>query len=105
MARFKHHVFVCQNERDPTDARGCCAAQGGAEVLQWFKQEMLSRGLKGSIRVNKAGCLDACDFGPAVVLYPSGTWYQPRSQDDVRRIVEDHVVGGRAVVDLQIPGM
>lgn len=105
MGRFQHHVFVCLNERDPSDARGCCHARGGAEVLSWFKEEMLARGLKGKVRMNKAGCLDACDFGPAVVVYPSGTWYTPQNRDDVRAIVERHLVGGERVGELLVPGM
>jgi (2Fe-2S) ferredoxin len=103
MPRFDHHVFVCLNERDPADARGCCAQRGGSEVLGWFKDEVKRRGWKGRVRANKAGCLDACDFGPTVVVYPEGVWYSPRTRDDVARICEEHLAGGRPVEALCLP--
>jgi hypothetical protein len=28
------------------------------------------------VRVNMAGCLDRCEFGPAMVIYPEGIWYK-----------------------------
>ena len=73
--RFRHHVFVCENLRDPSDPRGCCAAKGSPAIREAFKQELARRGLKGQIRANAAGCLDACATGPTVVVYPEGVWY------------------------------
>ena len=105
MARFEHHVFTCINERDEADARGCCAACGGAEIAGWFKAEGKARDWKGRIRMNKAGCLDACELGPVVVVYPEGVWYTPRTREDVRRICDEHLDGGRVVEDLLTPGL
>ncbi len=105
MSRFRHHVFVCTNTRDPSDARGCCSASGGEEVLGWFKEDIQKRGLKGVVRANKSGCLDACEFGPAVVVYPDAVWYSPKSQEEVLRIVEQHLQHGQVVPELLIPGM
>jgi (2Fe-2S) ferredoxin len=101
--RFEHHIFVCQNVRDESDARGCCMARGGGPVLEWFKAEVHGRGWKSRMRVNKAGCLDACDFGPTVVVYPEGTWYSPRTQEDVRAICDRHLARGELVKELLIP--
>ena len=104
MARLEHHVFICVNERSSDDPRGCCASRGGSEIRGLFSDELKARGLKSKIRANKAGCLDLCSHGPVVVVYPSGIWYSPQSGDDVRMIVEDHLIGGKPVTDLQIPG-
>ena len=101
-ARFRHHVFVCENQRGPDDPRGCCAARGGVEVRQAFKAELERRGLKGEIRANSSGCLDACAHGPTVGVYPEGVWYGGVTAADVPEIVERHLVRGEPVERLRI---
>ena len=100
--RFRHHVFICENQRDPSDPRGCCAAKGSAEIRDAFKAELAKRGLKGQIRANSSGCLDACATGPTVVVYPEGVWYGHVSLADVPEIVESHLVNGVPVERLRL---
>ncbi len=94
---YTHHIFVCENLRDPSDPRGCCAAKGSEEIRQKFKAELKKRGLKGKARANKSGCLDQCATGPTVVVYPEGVWYAHVSVNDVEEIVESHIIGGKPV--------
>ncbi len=54
-------------------------------------------GLKGKVRSNKAGCLDACEIGPAVVIYPSGFWYTGVNPEDVTEIFEKSILGDQPV--------
>ncbi len=100
--RFRHHVFVCENRRDPGDPRGCCAERGGAAVREALKAELERRGLKAQIRANAAGCLDACAHGPTMVVYPEGVWYGRVRPEDVPEIVERHLVGGEPVERLRL---
>ncbi len=100
--RFRHHVFVCENRRDPSDPRGCCAARGGEEVRDAFKAELARRGLRGVVRANGAGCLDGCAHGPTVVVYPEGVWYGRVTAADVPEIVERHLVNGEPVERLRL---
>jgi len=100
--RFQHHVFVCENRRDPSDPRGCCAARGGEAVRAALKAEMKRRGLEAATRVNGAGCLDACADGPTVVIYPEGVWYGGVKPEDAAEIVESHLVRGQPVERLRI---
>ena len=102
MARFDHHIFVCVHQRDESDARGCCKARGGLEVHAWFKEELSRRGWKDRMRANRAGCLDACEFGPTVVVYPGPTWYSPVSREEVVRICDQHLGRGEVVEELEI---
>ncbi|HTP53033.1 MAG TPA: (2Fe-2S) ferredoxin domain-containing protein [Anaeromyxobacteraceae bacterium] len=100
--RFERHVFVCENRRPEGDRRGCCAARGGLALREALKAEVKRRGLQSRVRVNAAGCLDACEHGPALVVYPEGVWYGPVSAADVLEIVDSHLVSGRPVERLRI---
>jgi (2Fe-2S) ferredoxin len=99
--RFRHHVFVCENRRDPGDPRGCCAAKGSEAIRAALKDELARRGLKKEVRANGAGCLDACAFGPSIVVYPEGVWYGGVTVEDVPEIVESHLVNGVPVERLR----
>jgi len=51
----------------------------------------------GGVRVNASGCLDRCEDGPTVVVYPEGVWYSYVDEEDVREIVESHLARGEVV--------
>ena len=99
---FKKHVFVCLNERDPSDPRGDCMSKGSADLLKTLKKALKARGLDEGIRANKAGCLDNCEHGCSVVVYPEGVWYGHVTEADVDEIIEKHLVGGTPVERLQL---
>lgn len=100
--RFRHHVFVCENHRDPSDPRGACGNKGSEAIRAALKAELARRGLKAEVRANGAGCLDACAFGPSIVVYPEGVWYGHVTPADVPEIVEQHLVGGTPVERLRL---
>jgi (2Fe-2S) ferredoxin len=100
--RFRYHVFVCENRRDPSDPRGSCGAKGSAAIRDALKEELAKRGLKKIVRANSAGCLDMCADGPTVVVYPEGIWYGHVRVEDVPEIVESHLVNGVPVERLRM---
>jgi (2Fe-2S) ferredoxin len=100
--RFKHHVFVCENRRDPSDLRGSCGAKGSEAIRAALKDEIARRGLKKVVRANAAGCLDSCADGPTIVVYPEGVWYGGVRVEDVPEIVESHLVNGVPVERLRL---
>ena len=53
-------------------------------------------GLDG-VRINASGCLDRCEHGPTMVIYPDGVWYHYQTFEDVDEILEAHVTGGGRV--------
>lgn len=102
MPKFEHHIFICNNKRPPENPRGCCDPEGLGSLQLQFKKELASRGLKTSVRANKAGCLDQCEHGPTVVVYPEGVWYGGVRPEDVAEIVESHIVNHRPVARLRL---
>lgn len=103
MPTFQRHVFVCINERGADHPRGSCKAKGGVEVRDAMKAELTKRGLSKLIRANNAGCLDQCETGVTVVVYPEQVWYGHVTVDDVPEIVENHLINGEIVTRLLLP--
>ena len=100
--KLKAHVFVCTNQRPDGHPRGCCHSKNSEAMLQAFKQEVSKTGLGKTVRAQKSGCLDACEQGPAVVVYPEGVWYGKVAPQDVPEIVRSHLVEGQPVERLRI---
>jgi (2Fe-2S) ferredoxin len=103
--RFKHHIFVCENVRPDGHPKGSCSAKGSAKIREALKLEIKERGLGSEVRANVSGCLDACEFGPSVVVYPEGVWYGGVKPEDVPEIIESHILNGKPVERLLIKSM
>lgn len=97
MFNIKHHVFLCINQRPAGHPKGCCASKGSRDLLEKFREELERRQLFGSAMVNGVTCLDTCANGPCLVIYPEGIWYGPVKPDDIREIIEQHLIGGKPV--------
>lgn len=104
MSYFQHHVFFCCNQRSPGDT--CCNDHKAAEMQAYAKDRIRALGLKGrgKIRINKAGCLDRCDEGPVLVVYPDAVWYTYIDKEDIDEIIESHLVKGQIVERLRLEG-
>ena len=102
MSYFKHHVFFCCNQR--AEGEMCCNSHGATEMQTYAKDRIAALGLKGKgkVRINKAGCLDRCDAGPVLVVYPEAVWYTYVDKEDIDEIVASHLVGGKVVERLKI---
>jgi (2Fe-2S) ferredoxin len=102
MPKFEKHIFVCGNQRPEGHPRGCCDPTAQAKLQKLFKQKLAQRGLKGRVRANQSGCLDQCEHGPNIVVYPDAVWYGHVNEADVDEIIESHIIGGRPVERLRI---
>ncbi|MCC7068832.1 MAG: (2Fe-2S) ferredoxin domain-containing protein [Burkholderiales bacterium] len=102
MSYYQHHVFICTNERH--DGRPSCGACGSAALRDYAKKKVKGLGLagQGRVRINNAGCLDRCDEGPAMVIYPEEVWYHYESEADIDAIIAEHLQNGRVVERLRI---
>ena len=90
MGQYKRHVFVCTGGKT-------CSRAGADDVYDELKQRVKDAGLKGVVRVNRAGCMNQCGHGPMVVVYPEDVWYARVDARAARRIAAEHLEGGRPV--------
>jgi (2Fe-2S) ferredoxin len=102
MAFYKHHVFMCLNKREAPE--NCCACHGSEAMRKYAKKRMKELGLhgEGQVRINAAGCMDRCDEGPVMVVYPEEVWYTYVDEKDIDEIIDEHLVNGRIVERLRI---
>lgn len=91
MPPFRKHIFICTNDR-PNDPNSSCAPKGGKALQIAFKERLKQLGLNTEIRANQSGCLDACQHGVAVVIYPAQVWYGGVTLDDVNEIIDKSII-------------
>jgi len=99
---FEHHVFVCHNTRPAGAPRPSCTADGQSDLHAQLQKLTKEAGLAGKVRINKSGCLDQCEHGPVVVVYPEAVWYGNVQPGDAAAIVAEHLVAGAPVERLRI---
>ena len=103
MSYYQRHVFFCCNQREPGD-RPCCADKGAQAMRDYAKKKVKALGMdgEGKVRINQAGCLDRCEEGPCIVVYPEAVWYTYVDRHDIDEIVEEHLKHGRIVQRLRM---
>lgn len=98
--KYKKHVFICTNQKDA--GKKCCGAEHGMALVDAMKGELIKRNLQVEIRAQRAGCLDVCAKGPAMVVYPEGIFYGNVQLEDIAEIVESHLVNNKVVERLNL---
>ncbi|MGA3054368.1 MAG: methyltransferase [Candidatus Korobacteraceae bacterium] len=99
MEPFRHHIFVCTQEK--AEGVPCCSAAGSFRVLDALYRELGRQGLSDDVQVSSCGCLGICDSGPVMIVYPEGTWYAKLAPSDVPEIVSSHLKQGQKVERLE----
>ena len=98
---YSRHVFCCTNVRPEGHPRGCCARKGSEKLRNYMKARAKELGLENT-RINAAGCLDRCELGPTMVIYPEGVWYRYDTTTDIDEILDTHLVKGDRVERLML---
>ena len=102
MSYYQYHVFFCTNERQKGEQ--CCEQCNATAIRSYAKDRIKQLGLAGAgkVRINTAGCLDRCEQGPVIVVYPEAVWYTYLDREDVDEIINEHLINGRVVPRLII---
>ncbi len=99
---YDAHLFVCCNRRPDGHQRGSCAERGSEKLRDYMKVRAKEMGLP-RLRVNQSGCLDRCELGPCMVIYPEGVWYRIETPADVDAVLKRHVRDGGRATELMLP--
>ncbi|MFN8166029.1 MAG: (2Fe-2S) ferredoxin domain-containing protein [Bacteroidia bacterium] len=94
--KYKKHIFVCTNQRG-ADQRKSCGEACGMELVQALKKQIKEKNPSFPVRAQRAGCMDMCEHGPTVVVYPDGVFYGGVTLQDIPEIVEEHIMNDRPV--------
>lgn len=97
---YQFHVFCCTNQRD-NDKRPSCG-KAGEDIQKYMKVRAKELGVPAT-RINKSGCLDQCECGPVVVIYPEGVWYRVPDKAAAERVLQEHLLHGHPVRELLLP--
>ncbi|MEQ9112014.1 MAG: (2Fe-2S) ferredoxin domain-containing protein [Rhodospirillaceae bacterium] len=98
---YRLHVFCCTNVRPQSHLRGSCARKNSVALRDYMKTQAKNMDI-GRVRVNAAGCLDRCELGPVMVIYPDGVWYRYENETDVDEILSSHIKNGIVVERLKL---
>ena len=86
---FRSQVLVC-------GGTGCSSNHSG-ELIVEFQDKIKEYNLDKDVQVVRTGCFGLCAVGPVVIVYPEGAFYCHVQVDDVKEIVEEHLIKGRLV--------
>jgi (2Fe-2S) ferredoxin len=103
MPKPRFQVLVCTNSRPPGNPKGSCGEKGSEAIADQLKALVKSRGLAGSVMVNKTSCLKHCSRGVTVAVQPDNVWYAGVRAEDLGDICVHHLEDGRAVERLLMP--
>jgi (2Fe-2S) ferredoxin len=100
--KYNRHIFICTNQRPEGAVKPSCGNEHGLALVAEFKKQLKEKGLAIEIRTQSTGCLDACELGPSLVVYPDGVFYGNVQINDVEAIVQSHLVDNQILTRLQI---
>lgn len=94
---YDKHIFICTNQRAVDAPRKSCGEAHGMEIVDAFKKKLKEKKLSIKVRAQRAGCLDICNFGQTVAIYPEGIFYVGVELSDVDEIINQHIINNRPV--------
>ncbi len=86
---IRSHILVCGGTG--------CTSSGSHEVIAELNKEIEAVGLDKEVKVVMTGCFGLCALGPIMIVYPEGAFYSKVKPEDVKEIVEEHLLKGRIV--------
>lgn len=99
---YDKHIFICTNQRAAGAARKSCGEAHGMEIVDAFKKKLKEKNLPIKVRAQRSGCLDICDFGQTIAVYPDGVFYVGVELNDVDEIISEHIINNRPVERLKL---
>ena len=89
---YRSNVLVCGGTG--------CTSSNSEQIIEKLNEEIKAVGLEKEVNVIRTGCFGLCALGPIMVVYPEGAFYSRVTVDDVKEIVDEHLLKGRIVKPL-----
>ena len=86
---YRAHILVCGGTG--------CTSSGSVKIQEEFEKQLKEKGLENEVKVVPTGCFGLCALGPIIIVYPEGAFYSMVQVEDVKEIVEEHILKGRMV--------
>ena len=86
---YRSHILVCGGTG--------CTSSGSVKIQEEFEKQLKEKGLENEVKVVPTGCFGLCALGPIIIVYPEGAFYSMVQVEDVKEIVEEHILKGRMV--------
>jgi len=102
MSKRERYVFICMNDRPLGHPRGSCHELGSMRLRERLTELLMEKGLLQEVRVIGTTCLDTCESGVTMAVYPDDVWYGRIMVEDVEDIVEHHFLGNQPVERLTL---
>lgn len=87
MQKPSHHILVCASFRVKGESKGMCHKKDSAALLPYLESELESRSME-DVMISSTGCLNRCENGPLMVIYPEGSWYGAVDEEKIDTILD-----------------
>ncbi len=74
-----------------------CTSSGCDAIIKEMEAQLAANNLEKEFKIVKTGCFGLCALGPVMIVYPEGAFYSRVTPEDVKEIVEEHLIKGRVV--------
>ncbi len=86
MQKPEYHIFVCNSFRVGGEPQGVCHQKGSQNLLAMLQEEVADRGIDAM--VTATSCMNICEKGPVLVIYPGEWWYTEVTEESLEAILD-----------------